>query len=1605
MRKLSIVFFFLPVLAIAQTQLGPIKTPQVLFGPYTVGSLPPASQWVGYETTINNGTNGSDCTIGGGTFPVKCFATMAGWVAFAGSSSSASPGGPNNSVQTNLGGTAFGGYVGFTYNSLTGIAKISGVEGGSSSANEVDAIFNNCGVAIVGDSVIGGSVGTDNCTALTALLQTSCVPLHGKLHIPSPAYGNYYHVDPTNASCLPPAGVVINRPDILIYGDGWSWDGATYTSTTGHLHGSVFDATFSVSVHPNVNFDNLAVDLGGPASSNPFSTGFSSGTFQPGMMNSRYTNLAIQGSMVVGHGVLTESGGGNYVNNVTTFNMFDGVADRSGNGRFDNLVCYNPGIDCFVEKADPGSGPVCCDMVGKITAIGSSTSTGGGLVVVSDDSTAEVSNSTYDSVLCQNLATCVNVQSLSASDGGGLVDTITIGKINAFNVGTGYFTQITGPNFGQIQRVDVSQLEVTIANVGAQNSDGVHLCTTCSIAQMHLNAIATNPTTYGFFNANTSGWNVFSGNATDPNLTSNNAFAGDPIAAVAGNTYTGVTTCSVGGGPGTGSSPCFQLDAFEWGPLNNYGLPGVAMFASNISASRASQNPMTQVIQLGAWGTDGTRGIFNFGSTGTGSVPSQVRYVLDASLGGGTIYQPSSDSFPGNLFMSLQNHAGSNNIFSVSYAGSISGVDLIQNCAIPAISGFISMCHSGVIAFHHVTGVAGDGHDDIIGINSSSLPYFVPFGGATAVFATSQQATVPDPVNPTDAVNLESLGTGGYIKQAGTITPNSFATLDGANNAYTPCGSNCQVDGAGDAMFAGSVSSGIGSSSHYDQFPVFNTLDPACGPSSKACIFPFVGSPNNMLWATVDGGASYPFLSQSGIVLTPLAADPGTLFPGLAYFNTTANFASVAKSTTQIQRLVHSGLIGHYRPTGNNYIGAYIGQADAGTSNHSLGIVIGDSTVSGFSTVNTSWVETVIDVSTKPMLTELLQNRLVSPTNPSGFGGVGWGSIAAANNLEPTGLAINTASATHLVVSSHNGTTTFCPDDQVGEDDTVGDIVTWTASKTTLLTFYALKQVNGGTFDVAIDGGSYTGSPTSSAGASYGSGLASMNSGALTEGSHSISVKVIALGTGSKGIAYCGVRTQDTTNANTFEMQKWGRAASELWTWNNVPSAVLTALAIDPAFVAIESGINERQNNDRTLAQIQNDFHTAKTTINTVWPGAAVIYVSPHNTNNSLCGGGTCTYTTLQVANAIRDQANADDVPFLNFYDYTSNNSGQVENWVPCPYTGGTAPTCFGVHFNDLGNTWLAQIACNRLTDFNCSSGAAAPNYGWNQVIQTTNYTLLPTDFSGPTNPGKWFQAQGLGDSPTYTLPATAPPVFPGSLDPCARFSNIGTGTVTINSSGIGVDGITTGASAMTIANGQYTEICSSGSTYKSFGTTSRNAGSAFITAVTTPINVASGLASLQDARGTAVTNVPNLFLEGDATIVFNNGATTDVAQTIETPSANTMYHCDLVMSQTVADNTCTTHGVLAVQYAWTDALSGQVVTSANNIGWRSSTLATWTTSAVPSETATSPLGASTVYYALNNPVVYEASGSAFGITLHVATQASTCTTYPTFKVHYKCTK
>ena len=225
--------------------------------------------------------------------------------------------------------------------------------------------------------------------------------------------------------------------------------------------------------------------------------------------------------------------------------------------------------------------------------------------------------------------------------------------------------------------------------------------------------------------------------------------------------------------------------------------------------------------------------------------------------------------------------------------------------------------------------------------------------------------------------------------------------------------------------------------------------------------------------------------------------------------------------------------------------------------------------------------------------------------------------------------------------------------------------------------------------------------------------------------------------------------------------------------------------------------------------------------------------------------------------------------------------------------------------------------------------------YGWNVSPRTTfaSYTLTSSDFSSSTSLGNWIYFSGTG-SPTFTLPATAPP----AVTSCVLITGqlLGGASVTINPNGLNVDG---SSSTFTLTKYQGVEICSDGTNYHQRGTSSLNGAGVASVGFTSPLtNTGTSSAvvgQLNNSAGNAVTNVVDDVYNSQTTVNLT-GLGTGCASTVtvKTPSANTQYLCTFALAQTVADASCGTHGSVGLSLNWTDAASGQALSStSNNVG------------------------------------------------------------------------
>lgn len=171
--------------------------------------------------------------------------------------------------------------------------------------------------------------------------------------------------------------------------------------------------------------------------------------------------------------------------------------------------------------------------------------------------------------------------------------------------------------------------------------------------------------------------------------------------------------------------------------------------------------------------------------------------------------------------------------------------------------------------------------------------------------------------------------------------------------------------------------------------------------------------------------------------------------------------------------------------------------------------------------------------------------------------------------------------------------------------------------------------------------------------------------------------------------------------------------------------------------------------------------------------------------------------------------------------------------------------------------------------------------------------------------------------------------------------------------------------------------------------------------------NVSSGTlanARVNDSWANGITNFANVVYDGNTTITFINGTTSDVTVNVDLPTVATAYQAYFSAAQTTVDSGCGTHGGLQLQLSWTDQFSGTAITGVTNVGTRTAALTTWTTAAAATMTAAGSLTNATVYYGLSDVPIYNQANAQVSFTLHVVTQNS-CTTPPVFKVHARFVK
>jgi hypothetical protein len=463
---------------------------------------------------------------------------------------------------------------------------------------------------------------------------------------------------------------------------------------------------------------------------------------------------------------------------------------------------------------------------------------------------------------------------------------------------------------------------------------------------------------------------------------------------------------------------------------------------------------------------------------------------------------------------------------------------------------------------------------------------------------------------------------------------------------------------------------------------------------------------------------------------------------------------------------------------------------------------LGDSDTSGINTTSSAIVE----------LTTMMQ----STATGWGYAGPGFMSVGTAKNPEPAGVnfafspssgAWNLCSWTTTISNGHSGAC-WGPDNQDITDatPTIGDFVQWAATgnatATNFFVYYA-KQSGGGTIQLVLDG-SNCGSTVSTA----GTGIGSAACAASSQGLHTIKAQIttssspvtilgaIGVDATTNGVLVLKLAAASNTASNFATNPNYGALATQI----NTDLSGLTGFTTGVTLWSQQWGANEWSQNMTPASAV-----TAISTLNTALTGSgsnADFAIITDNDDGQSSTTNTLGDTLWQYDYAYQQFANVNRYAFLSTLRRT--------------YPARTA-LCGVLH---LANTPCQRMGANFLLSHIAGHtvNPAVIGYGWTIASQTSSFSVPNSAFSARN----WYYDQTLSN-PTYTLPNPAPP------SGCIMTSNIqgATGTLTINSNSIAIDGSTTSSTALTMVAGQWTEICANASgNYTSRGLNSRTTAS-----------------------------------------------------------------------------------------------------------------------------------------------------------------------------------
>ena len=308
------------------------------------------------------------------------------------------------------------------------------------------------------------------------------------------------------------------------------------------------------------------------------------------------------------------------------------------------------------------------------------------------------------------------------------------------------------------------------------------------------------------------------------------------------------------------------------------------------------------------------------------------------------------------------------------------------------------------------------------------------------------------------------------------------------------------------------------------------------------------------------------------------------------------------------------------------------------------------------STASIVWIGDSWTMSTNlvPPISSYLRNKF-------GDGGVGYYGANTLNTGNSYGSGVQYATRTKVGSWTGKSQTTYINSAAIAIDSssTLNDSIYYVGKITNAVVHY-MKKSSGGSFVTRVDGTSPTTVSTS------GSGIGFSSITGLTDGTHTISIKISTAGAGVL-IAGCELNR----NQNGIRVHNLGCSGSSAsdWVLQNSTEWSLAIQQLAPNMAVIQLGVNDCAGNIVPATYIAN-ITTIVNRVIAAMPRCAIVLFSPSDI------GAVTTYPMSSYISVLKTYALANNYAFIDNYSLigsytTANTRGLYTNTTHINATGG----------------------------------------------------------------------------------------------------------------------------------------------------------------------------------------------------------------------------------------------------------------------------------------------------------------------------------------------